>query len=176
MTKNASISAFVKWMSRKVTNPPMKEVTFLPKYAIEMSLKIGNLISLLDPEEEVKYLVEPERLLSLRVHDIEEYIPDHTLFSISNAKAILAFVRQCGEQDIVVHCHAGRSRSAAVAKFLSDKLGYRLNLNRPCVGSIDSYNGHIYRTLNNLYTSHTHYALAEAEMEDRSRGYPKFIL
>ncbi|MFU5758931.1 protein-tyrosine phosphatase family protein, partial [Pseudomonas aeruginosa] len=41
-------------------------------------------------------------------------------------------IERSEDEPIIVHCQAGMSRSAAVAKFLADKRGYTLNLSKPC--------------------------------------------
>lgn len=78
-----------------------------------------------------------------------------------------------GDEPIIVHCQAGMSRSAAVAKFLADKRGYTLNLSKPCLGTTQFYNRHVYGTLNLNDAESMSAYYAELELADRLRGHPK---
>jgi predicted protein tyrosine phosphatase len=65
-------------------------------------------------------------VLRLAFHDVEaaRAAPEDVLFAAEHAAAVLAFVAQWpGVERIVVHCHAGVSRSPAIALGLCDALG-----------------------------------------------------
>ena len=69
-----------------------------------------------------------------------------TFFNSDHAKQITSFVNDIAEDIniLVVHCHAGVSRSAAVAKFIAEKYGLKFE------HSYSLYNKHVYRVLWNL--------------------------
>ena len=84
------------------------------------------------------------RVLRLVFDDVEKPFFGATHFDTVHAEAILRWLNEVeGKVDkIFVHCHAGRSRSAAVAKFIAEK--YDLS------GGIRVYEEHnplVYRTL-----------------------------
>lgn len=87
----------------------------------------------------------PEMLLRVAVFDNNI----RGVLSGVNAKEILSFIREAKNKnfDIVVNCEAGMSRSAGVAKFINDFYEYELNLNHPCIGTLDYYNPAIYNDL-----------------------------
>lgn len=85
-------------------------------------------------------------VLRLQFDDIETFGPygePGVPFTVSDAKQVIDWVEQNKDRitAIYVHCWAGISRSAAVAKFIAEKLGLPFNQ------SYDSYNPYVYRTL-----------------------------
>jgi hypothetical protein len=71
----------------------------------------------------------------------------YILFSNEHARQIIKFAHQCndeGVEGIVVHCHAGISRSAAVAKWISE----RFDLDFPSGYML--YNCHVYDPKNRV--------------------------
>lgn len=89
-------------------------------------------------------------VLRLEFHDITE--PDwrdnpaepYVLFNEQQARVIIGFVRRCNDEGvagILVHCKAGVSRSAAVAKWIADR--YQLSFPR----EYELFNRHVYMTL-----------------------------
>ncbi|WP_283745874.1 hypothetical protein [Sideroxydans sp. CL21] len=68
----------------------------------------------------------------------------YILFGHDHAKQIIEFAHKCNESGvvgIVVHCHAGISRSAAVSKWIAERFG----LDFPADYML--YNKHVYETL-----------------------------
>jgi len=68
----------------------------------------------------------------------------YILFSIDHAYQIIEFAHRCNDESvdgIVVHCHAGVSRSAAVAKWISERFGLYFP------EGYALYNKHVYETL-----------------------------
>lgn len=89
-------------------------------------------------------------VLTLLVDDIYKEVDGAVLFNKEHAKQIFDFVEKNkdGVDTILVHCHAGQSRSAAVAAFL-EKIYF---------GKDDIYNSHrvndyIYKALEEAYNN-----------------------
>ena len=85
--------------------------------------------------------------IQIAFDDIEFPYKDYKLFDTSQAETILAFVKKMHTRpediELVVHCYAGVSRSAAVSKFVNDYLGLRI----PKYEYLDVYNSLVYRKL-----------------------------
>lgn len=92
------------------------------------------------------------RVLSLMFDDAT---PDFTwkddvLFNGSMAEEVIDFLENHDGSDLIVHCYAGISRSAAIATFAARRLGYpekQLKENRPIIHP----NSHVLRTLESTY-------------------------
>jgi predicted protein tyrosine phosphatase len=87
-----------------------------------------------------------QAILRMEFHDIEEPVPDEPfdLFTPDQARQIVRFVQDAntsGATGVLVHCRAGISRSAAVAKWIAGKYGLRFP------ESYSLYNKHVYRVL-----------------------------
>ncbi len=95
----------------------------------------------------------PENVIVLAFDDIEleeaKYKIQQRLFESWQATQIIEFVNSFENnpdiEDIVVHCFAGASRSAAVAKFLARK--YKLEFDH----EYKFHNKHVYETLERIY-------------------------
>lgn len=128
-----------------------RTVTFLPLVVAEQLEVSCNIISVREPPpstEEPAWRVDHKRIQALAFDDIEGYVgPEYRNFDYIDALKILTFVEQCGDENIVVHCHAGISRSAAIAKFLADKLDYELIYHPLGSDSTSRHNREVYRTL-----------------------------
>lgn len=126
----------------------MKKVKFI-SLAFAQRLDIPtNMISIGERGEAYTFACDHTCVLRLEFDDIVGYVgPEYHNFDFSHARRILQFVELCGEADILVHCHAGVSRSAAVAKFLNDHLGYFLDLSFPSMQDTKLHNTEVYRTL-----------------------------
>lgn len=65
-------------------------------------------------------------VLSLEFDDIVEYEEGSRLFTEGQARQIIEFVMRCNVEEVeglLVHCNAGVCRSAAIAKWVSEKYG-----------------------------------------------------
>ncbi|HTT78538.1 MAG TPA: protein-tyrosine-phosphatase [Stellaceae bacterium] len=84
--------------------------------------KITHLLSISDPdwiEAAAVAAFAPERRLALRFHDIIEPAPDRLAPGREDVARLLAFGRELAAGDhLLVHCHAGISRSTAAAALI----------------------------------------------------------
>src|SRR5579863_1711298 len=82
---------------------------------------VTHVLSILDPEWPDPGAFDaflPHRRLALRFHDIIEPAPDRLPPSRRDVEELLAFGRELGASPVshlLVHCHAGVSRSTAAA-------------------------------------------------------------
>ena len=85
--------------------------------------KNAIMIRILEPRGEDLYLLYPEKyknILEVRFDDITEEIEDERykdmfkLFNEDNFKDILEFIKNNEFEELIVHCNAGVSRSAAI--------------------------------------------------------------
>ncbi len=87
----------------------------LPAY---LDAGASHVISLVDPRLEFAR-IECDGHLLLRLHDIDEDLPGHSAPAAADADSILSFLARLSEREevfsLVVHCHAGISRSSATA-------------------------------------------------------------
>lgn len=93
---------------------------------------------------DVFFLGRWDHLLRVKFDDIDEPEEPYTHFTPAQAKEIVRFVRECEQQGIegiVVHCMAGISRSAAIAKWIA--LAYSLSF----PADYSKYNRLVYRLL-----------------------------
>jgi len=106
------------------------------------------LISLRDPGEPLTLPPTPAccGVLTIECLDIDENRPDAACFHAEHAQQIVDAVTSLPQEikEIVVHCHAGISRSTAVAAALAQL--FRLD-DTPFVTYPKYPNRHIYRTL-----------------------------
>ena len=152
----------------------MPEITFLSAVEASKVETPSNVISIGSPGDWYAFACDHKRVLRLEFDDVEGFVGSDgfQVFNHLDAKKIHEFVTQCGDESIIVHCQAGMSRSAAVAKFLADKLGYTLNLSKPCIGHTQFYNRHVYGTLNINDADSMSAYYVEMELADRLRGEP----
>lgn len=94
-------------------------------------------------------------VIRLLFQDIQEYIDDqYILFSKDQAITIIQWLQAIPENSLViVHCEAGVARSAAVVKFMIDKMGYELEPDRYCKGDYSLMNVFVYDILVTQYKS-----------------------
>ena len=82
---------------------------------------VTHVLSILDPEWPDPNAFDafaPHRRLALRFHDIIEPVPDRLPPSRRNVEELLAFSRELDAGHLLVHCHAGVSRSTAAAALI----------------------------------------------------------
>jgi predicted protein tyrosine phosphatase len=84
--------------------------------------KVTHLLSIADPdwiEAAAVAAFTPDRRLALRFHDIIEQVPDRLAPNREDVARLLAFGRELEAGDhLLVHCHAGISRSTAAAALI----------------------------------------------------------
>ena len=90
-------------------------------------------ISIIEPESPPAALSCPEdKILRLQFHDADpvkegEGAEDFSFFSDTHATEVVEFISKLQSEetahDLIVHCLAGMSRSAAVATFIADEIG-----------------------------------------------------
>jgi predicted protein tyrosine phosphatase len=83
-------------------------------------------------------------ILRLAFDDIDIHEEPYILFSEQQARNVIKFAAMChseGIEGILVHCAAGISRSAAIAKWIADR--YQLPFN----DNYMLYNKHVHTTL-----------------------------
>lgn len=125
----------------------LKHVIFTGRDQAEASHGWGHwvVISITQPGETVALKEGWHSVLRLHFHDIDVPEEPYTLFGDRHANEIIDFlegVAETGEiEGILVHCQAGISRSAAVAKWVAE----RYDLSFP--GQYMLYNKHVYRAL-----------------------------
>lgn len=88
-------------------------------------------------------------VLRLEFHDISEFLEErYILFSSAQAIEIINWIESIpANETIIVHCEAGISRSAAVAKFIIDTYNYTLEPDRFCIPDFSLMNTYVYETL-----------------------------
>lgn len=106
----------------------LKEVMFVNQAIAEQTTGKTNwiVISVTQPSEpDVRLNPGWRAVLRLRFHDTDDEDSVLTVFSLVQACAVVAFVAEHATQveGILVHCHAGVSRSAAIAKFIGESYG-----------------------------------------------------
>ena len=105
------------------------ELRILSREAVERYRPQGTevCISITDPAAPAAELSDEfAAILRLRFSDIvAAESPEDVLFSPEHAATVIAFVERWRHADrLVVHCHAGQSRSPGVALGLCDRFGW----------------------------------------------------
>lgn len=129
------------------------------KQWVETFTEPSVIISIGDPKEsKPNYACKHSAILRIEVDDVDQDMgPEYTLFDFAHGRRILDFLRTHAGKPIIVHCHAGISRSAAVTKFMVDKLGYTLSTREECtVKGFASYNHWVYRQLEICHVDSIH--------------------
>ncbi len=97
----------------------------IPELDEHSAAGVTHVLSILDPgwpDPAAFAGFAPHRRVSLRFHDIIEPTPDRLLPSRDDVERLLAFGRELGEpaggRHLLVHCHAGVSRSTAAAALI----------------------------------------------------------
>jgi predicted protein tyrosine phosphatase len=132
----------------------MKTVTWLSKDWMTRETRKAAVISIGDPGEDIPaFAVEPIDVLRIECHDIpdgvaiEDLDSSYRQFDWTHARKILQFEHRYADHDIIVHCHAGISRSCAVATYLGTFCNRLIDLSFPCSGKLVSANKQVYRQL-----------------------------
>jgi len=82
-------------------------------------------ISIVEPSEDYIPSNEWENLIQVKFDDIKKEVKHYVLFNNFHAKLIIDFIETTKNKvgGYIVHCHAGVSRSGAVAHFIANVLG-----------------------------------------------------
>ncbi len=104
----------------------MPEVTWLPAAFAAKIKEPMNVIAIGDPSQHYTYATEHKRYVRFTFYDDEHFQPPAgcAVATEETAREILAFIKSCAGEDILVHCSMGVSRSAAVAMFIASDLEY----------------------------------------------------
>lgn len=124
----------------------MTTVTFVPRAVAEKICgDYDVVISIMPPNE---YANVTGDIIRLNFDDTETPCAGLVMFDVDMAlRAMTTETFFCDDGDVLVHCEAGMSRSAAVAKWLADNYGYELVIHPEGVGTDRFYNRHVYRTM-----------------------------
>ena len=96
----------------------------IPELDEHCAAGVTHVLSILDPEWDdppAFALFPPHRRLALRFNDIIEPMPERLAPSRADVERLLAFGRELSEAEgshLLVHCHAGVSRSTASAALI----------------------------------------------------------
>lgn len=130
----------------------MPRVTFVPREIAESMTSSGELmVSIshpgdMDNRDCWPHLDHWPHIIRLLFDDIEPPACGMTLFSVEDARRLIDKL-DASNSDTIVHCAAGMSRSAAIAKWLSDYRGYDLWMHPKGIGTERYYNKHVYKTM-----------------------------
>ena len=106
------------------STPPRITICGIPELGEHCAAGVTHVLSILDPDwPDPTAFAEfaPHRRLALRFHDIIEPIPDRLAPSREDVARLLAFGREldgASNGHLLVHCHAGVSRSTASAALI----------------------------------------------------------
>jgi len=126
---------------------PLQIVIYKDQQSAEEIQGLGDwaVISITDPDWYPAKLKDGwHDILRLEFHDIDLYTEPYVLFNQQQARDIIRFVGNChdaGVNGVVVHCKAGISRSAAVAKWIA------VHYNLAFPDGYNLYNKHVYQVL-----------------------------
>lgn len=131
------------------------EVLGTSKLWVETIKEPSVIISFGDPNESrPEWACQHKDILRIEVDDVDQEMgDDYVLFDFAHGRRILDFLGKHKGSPVIVHCAAGVSRSAAVVKFMVDKLGYKLSTRKENTVKFDYYNGWIYRQLEICYVN-----------------------
>lgn len=155
----------------------MKTVTFVPACVAQTindteefhegvvnGTTIG--ISIRHPEDQTLFALD-DGWFTYKFDDIETPVAGLVMFDTKMAQSIITTVEIYGIENVIVHCSAGMSRSAAVAKWLADNMGYDLVMHPDGVGTDKHYNKHVYKTMDATVGKDIASYYAELEVMDR---------
>ncbi len=127
----------------------MRSVSFLSRLWATDWRHPSYVISINDTDERPDFRVDHKDVLFLKFDDVGEVVDNsYRLFDFVDAGKILDFIDQVPEgETLIVHCHAGVSRSAAVARFLVKDRGWSLATSNACSGDMTMHNRRVYEIL-----------------------------
>lgn len=132
-------------------NPLLKQhVIYCGRHALLRDPDIARnrcLISISDTPAEWSQMLDFHKAnwtLRLLFADVEKDEPG--CMSEIDAKRIIAFIENNRQQNFIVHCFIGTSRSAAIAKFIVE----HLELDDSDTANLKYYNEYVYNTLKSL--------------------------
>lgn len=144
-----------------------KSVTFIPREVAEVfpPLRNTHLISIIHPQQATPFHHDEwNGITELLFDDVTMQAKGLVLFNQSHAKEVVRVASQ-DYRHIVVHCEAGMSRSAAVAKWISDNYDYELIMHPDGIGTDKYYNTLVYDVLD-AYVGKSLRAYYEAQERD----------
>lgn len=110
-----------------------------------------------------------ESVWRLAFDDIELPISGHTMFDLDMAQGVIRLLK-AGYKELVVHCEAGMSRSAAIALW-ADRNGHaELVYTKGALNTAAHYNRHVYRTLDAADGRDMAAYFADLERQERMMG------
>lgn len=126
----------------------MSYVTFVSKNIAKAWTPDDNtiLISINHPGDDDLYFSGWEKVLWLFFDDVTEHVGGYEPFTLEMAQHIKDFVSK--DKDVVVHCTAGVSRSAAVAKWISEEFGHTVVFSCDGIQTLEYHNSMVYNILN----------------------------
>lgn len=134
-------------------NPLLKQhVIYCGRHAVLRDpdlTKTRVLISINDTVAEMRQIAEllannPLNVYQFCFLDVEA--GDVGAMDLSTAKSIVQYIEDCKDSNFLVHCFAGASRSAAVAKFIVEYL----QLDDQGTANLKHYNKHVYNMLKSI--------------------------
>ena len=148
----------------------MPTVTFVPRCVAERICgEFDFTISIMPPGERAAITGD---YLPLNFDDTETPCAGLVMFDVEMAHRVIAVSGVNLDDDgmLLVHCEAGMSRSAAVAKWLEHRHDYELWMHPEGVGTDAHYNRHVYRTLDAAAGLDAAAYYADLERQDRMMG------
>jgi predicted protein tyrosine phosphatase len=133
----------------------VRKVKFYPRRIAEAITVPHHIISIGEPGGMAK-LHASHNVLPLSFHDLDMELQGYFAFSYSQAQEIIDWLLALPKDHtrVIVHCEAGISRSAAVAKFMIKDMGYELDPDKFCKPQFDLANTRVYGALRSAYHAH----------------------
>lgn len=147
----------------------MPRITFVPQCVAERICgEFDFTISIMPPGEAANIAGS---FVSINFDDTEMPCAGLVMFDTEMALRVMSVGTNIDDDgSLLVHCQAGMSRSAAVAKWLADHHGYELWMHPEGVGTLAYYNRHVYRTMNAADGKDMAAYYADLEMKERMMG------
>lgn len=130
------------------------KIQFMSQWAAESITPDKSMvcISIIRPgENEAKLREGWKDVLKLKFDDVDRLAYHTQRFSLEDAQEIILFMEENKDiETVIVHCMAGISRSAAVARFIGEKYDLSGEFSK-IFGYYDLYNKWVYRVLEEVY-------------------------